>query len=337
MTEEPNFFKLGLFLLLAAVLLVAGLLLFSSGVFAKKKTFYETYFDDSVHGLGRGSPVLLNGVQIGIVDQVNFVLSTYALPEDTQGVSKYDQYIRVVFYVLQDKLPRQQNYNRLQIYLRRGLRLRLSANLITGQACLEGVFLDPQRYPIMKVPWTPEYTYVPSAPSAFRTMQESMDRILQKLEKVDVAQIVNNTNRLLTSANQAVVDANVREISDRTVELLGSADQAVADAQISVLSNQAAALLAELRESNRDLKALLENPDMPKKLDNLAILIDRFNRTVAHIDDLVQTQTPDIEQLIENIRQVSENLNYLSERLKDNPSQVLFSQPPPNPEKETKP
>ena len=43
MTEKPNFFKLGVFLLIAVGLIVGGIILFGSGAFAKKKMHFETY------------------------------------------------------------------------------------------------------------------------------------------------------------------------------------------------------------------------------------------------------------------------------------------------------
>ena len=46
MATKPNYFKLGLFILIAIFMLVAGIVLFGSGVFAKEKIFFESYFPD---------------------------------------------------------------------------------------------------------------------------------------------------------------------------------------------------------------------------------------------------------------------------------------------------
>lgn len=330
MTEKPNFFKLGLFLLLAVVLLVAGLILFSSGVFAKEKVYYETYFADSVQGLDRGSNILLNGVQMGIVEEVDFVISDYGLSPDTETVSKYDQYIRVVFYALLDKLPRPRrpDQERLQYYIDRGLRLRLASNLITGQAYLEAVFLDPERYPIMEIPWTPQYTYIPSAPSAFRSMQASVDTILQKIGELDLQEVIDDLRQVLDRADQALADAEINAVSKKAQQLIDTLDQAVKDVQVGALREKTTALMDELRQSNRHLHDLLANPDPRRELDNLAVLIDQFNQTLRRLDQLIVSQSPELKEAIDNIRQVSENLNYFSERIKDNPSEFLLSQPP---------
>ena len=64
MSTKPNYFKLGLFILIALFLLVAAIILFGSGVFEEEKTLFETYFADPVPGLAPGSAVLEQGVQV---------------------------------------------------------------------------------------------------------------------------------------------------------------------------------------------------------------------------------------------------------------------------------
>jgi paraquat-inducible protein B len=313
MTEKPNFFKLGIFVLIALALIVGGLILFGSGAFGKKKIYFETYFSESVHGLTRGSDVLISGVKIGVVEDVTFVRRSYDLPLDDAGVSKYDQYILVICSALEEKLPTPQakgRQQRLPIYVQRGFRLRMASNIITGQAYLEGIFLDPERFPAMEVPWEPQYDYIPSAPSVFKTMKDSVDQILGKLEQVEFETIADNVNKVLENLNQAVLDANVKG-----------------------LSTKAGAFIEELRQSNKDLQKLIESPDPKKELDNIPILIDNFNQTLSELDELITGEIPEVREIIENIRQLSENLNYLTERLKDNPSELLFSVPPPKQEK----
>lgn len=312
MTEKPNFFKLGIFILTASALIVGGLILFGSGAFAKEKIYFETYFSDSVHGLARGSDVLISGVKIGVVEDVTFVRRSYDLPTDFAGISEYDQYIQVTCSALEEKLPTPQTQDRqrrLPIYVQRGLRLRMASNIITGQAYLEGVFLDPERFPAMEVPWKPLYDYIPSAPSAFSTIRNSVDQILAKLEQIEFKTITDNVNAVLETLNQAVLDANVKDLSAKAV-----------------------AFIEELQQSNKDLQELIENPDPEKELDNIPVLVDNFNQTLSQLDQLITGETPEIREIIENIRQLSGNLNYLTEHLKDNPSELIFSAPPPKKE-----
>jgi ABC-type transporter Mla subunit MlaD len=308
MTEKPNFFKLGIFILIAFALIVGGLILFGSGTFGKKKIYFETYFSKSVHGLTRGSDVLLSGVKIGVVENVTFVPKSYDLALDEVGISKYNQYIRVLCSALEEELPIPQvqgRQQRLSIQVQHGFRLRMASNIITGQAYLEGVFLDPERFSAMEVPWEPQYDYIPSAPSTFSTMRDSVDQILDKLEQIEFNTVVDNMNTVLETLNQAVLDANVKDLSVKTN-----------------------AFVEELRQSNKGLQKLIESPDSKKELDNIPALVDNFSQTLSQLDQLITGQTPQVREILENIKQLSENLNYLTEHLKDNPSELLFSSPP---------
>jgi hypothetical protein len=245
---------------------------------------------------------------------------------------------------------------RLPTYVEQGLRVRLASNIITGQAFLEAVILDPERFPVMEVPWKPRYWYVPSAPSAFRSIQNSVDGILRKMDDIDFGKVANNVNTLLETTNQAVIDvntaalstkiqkltdaveqavrdANVKVLSDKIQLLVGDVDNAVTKADIPELSTKAQAFIDELRLSNSDLKKLLENPDSKKELANIAVLVDKFNQVLNNLDDLIVSEKPELREIIGNIRNLSGNLDYLSEHLKDNPSELIFSSPPPKQEK----
>ena len=356
MTEKPNFFKLGIFILIALALIVAGLIIFGSGAFAKEKVYFETYFADSVHGLSQGSSVQLSGVKIGAVENVTFVRKSYDLPLDNEAISKYDQYVHVICSAIEENLPipdmeTGNRANRLASFVQRGLRLRLASNIITGQAYLEATILDPERFPATEVPWKPKYTYIPSAPSTFRSMQNSLDQILDELQQVEFNTVADNVNMVLENLNQAILDASLgalsakarqllsdadtslKSLSEKAQKLVVDADQAVVDTNVKGLSTKVNVFIDELRQSNQDLKKLLENPDSKKELANIPVLVDKFNQTLSQLDQLIVSETPEVQEIMENIRQLSENLNYLTARLKDNPSELLFSAPPPKKEK----
>ena len=67
MTQKTNYFKLGLFVILAFALTAAMLIALGAGQFLKTETLAETYFNESVQGLNIGSEVKYKGVIIGAV------------------------------------------------------------------------------------------------------------------------------------------------------------------------------------------------------------------------------------------------------------------------------
>lgn len=275
MNAKANYFKIGLFVIIAVILIVVAVVIFGSGLFTKKKVYFETYFDSAVTGLSVGAHVLHRGVRIGQVEKITFLSNEYELPKDESGLSEFESYVMVVASADEENLPaltQEQRKIRIKALIKRGLRLRLATNLLTGQGYLEGSYLDPERFPVLKTAWQTKHLYIPSAPGEFSTIKDSIDSILYKLEKIDTEKIGLALEDVLTSLNKAIKDANIPQISAR--------------------------------------------------------LTDVLKRT----DELIASQRPEIEASLENLREISSNLKDLSESLKRNPSELIFSKPPPKSE-----
>lgn len=331
MSARPNYFKLGVFILLGLFLLAAGMILFGSGVIGEKRVYLETYFKDSVSGLSPGAPVQDNGVEIGRVEKISFIRNDYTLLDHATRFSKYRPYVRVVCSVRGDQFPEVMNMEHqqeLNMLIKNGLRLQLSTNILTGQALVETVYVnDPQRFPVETFPWQTEYPYIPSAPSTFTTLKDSVDKILQRLEKIEIEKIAQNLNTLLGTVNQAVNDLNVPGFAERTEQFLDNANQAIADARIAELSAELNGLFTEARRTNQHLQKLLSDSTSGQELTNVAELVDRMDTTVSRIDQLIRMHSPEIIEMIQNFKQMTDNLKRLTEDLEKNPS-MIFSKPP---------
>lgn len=275
MSRRPNYFKIGLFVIVAVALILAAIVIFGGGVLTQKKIYFETYFDESVSGLNVGAPVERRGVRIGRVEKITFAADEYDIPGDPLTFSKYERYVMVVASAGQENLPElsyEEKKARLERLISNGLRIRLAVEILTGVAYLEGEYVDPNRFPLLEIAWEPKHFYVPSAPSVFTTLKDSVDKILHRLEKIDTEKIGLAVEDVLASLNEAVREANVPEVT----------------AQLT--------------------------------------------KTLQRIDELLATERPEIEQAVENLRQVSANLKDLTEILKRHPSELIFSQPPPKSE-----
>ncbi|MHC4553132.1 MAG: MlaD/PqiB family protein, partial [Planctomycetota bacterium] len=282
-------------------------------------------------GLAIGAPVQSSGVKIGHVEKIAFVRHNYEYPLDQVGYSKYNDWVRVLCSVTAENLPEaleETRDDRIEKMVIKGLRLRLSSNILTGQAIVEAEYLQPERFPVPEFPWKPEYLYIPSAPSTLSTLKDSVDKILFKLESIETHKIAENLNDVILSVNEAIKDADVSGVRTRAEDLLDNANQAIADADIAKLSQEVQGLFAEARQTNQDLKKLLENPTPDEELANIAELVDQLDLTMNRIDQLIRTQSPQLVEMIENFKQISDNLNTLVENLRENPSDLIFSQPP---------
>ena len=68
--SNPNYFRLGIFVLAAIGALLTIVLIFGSGQIFKKSFMVETYIKQSVTGLDAGAAVRFRGVKIGQVTSI---------------------------------------------------------------------------------------------------------------------------------------------------------------------------------------------------------------------------------------------------------------------------
>ena len=354
MSMKPSYFKIGLFVIAAGALILAAVVVFGSGLFAQEKTYFETYFDESVSGLTVGSPVELRGVRIGQVEKIVFIRDEYKLEVQTSESPKYKHYVMVLCSVLRENLPDisdEHRLARLEAMVTRGLRVRLSSNLLTGQAYLQADYLDPDRFKVLDIGWKPRHLYVSSAPGEFTTLKKSVDKVLLRLQELDIDKLVAAVENVLASLETAIADARIgdisrdvrdlladasrqvndldtRKISLAAQQTLASADKAVADANVPALSRDIRNLIAEVRRTNANLHKLLASPKPISGPSNLPEMVARLNKTLGRIDKLISTERPQIEIILANFKEISENMKDLTGSLKRRPSDLILSKPP---------
>ena len=354
MSMKPSYFKIGLFVIVATLLILGAIVVFGSGILTQEKLYFETYFDDSVSGLSVGSPVEFRGVRFGQVEEIAFIRDKYELQEQTSSVSKYESYVMVLCSVPRENLPEvsyERRISRLKEMVTRGLRLQLASNLLTGQGFLQANFVDPERKPLLEIAWEPKNMYVPSAPSAFTTMKDSVDKIMYKLQEIEIDKLVASVENILNSLNSAINEAKIGDIGKEARELLSQArtkvekldteklgeaaqqaltsvNHAVSDANVPALSQELQNLITEVRQTNKNLQALLKSPEPVSGPSNLPVMIAGLNKTLVRIDKLISTERPQIEMILTNFKEISDNLKSLTNNLKQHPSDLLFSQPP---------
>ncbi len=295
MDAKPHYFRIGLFVLVALTLIVVAVVLFGAGLFAQHKLYVESYFVQSITGLSVGSPVAFRGVQIGQVEQIGFVGSEYPLDPNTVAGGRFASFVRVVSGVLRSKLP-EPGYPQAEALLERmvahGLRVRVSSNLLTQQASLEMDFLDPNRFVLESVPWKPKYPVIPSAPGEFTTMKDSIDKILGQLQAIDAKGLSESLERVFTSLNTAITEADLAQLSKEargvlqagrakiealemekinagTQQFVASLNQAVQDANVPGLSRQIRGILDQADQKLAAVDAKKINADIERLLTSL--------------------------------------------------------------------
>lgn len=346
MSLKANYFKLGLFVIGAIVAGVLVLVVIGSGRWFQPKLTIETYFNESVQGLDIGSKLKYRGVAIGEVTRIGFTYNKYQL--DRPMVERA-RYVLVEAQIEPRLLGGRAaagditNPENAKMEIERGLRVRLAPLGITGTSYLEIDYVDPPP-PILAIDWTPDNTYIPSAPSTFTALINSASEIMDQLRKLDLQNTLAYLNKLLATANARVDAIDTAAISKRAVSVLGKLETTLDRIDAKRLSDEGVALLTELRASNVELKKTLSNPALQKLPDDAAAAIARvraiiddpslpnslasLSRTLGRIDRILGVGEADLTITVENLRQITDNLRDLTEDAKRYPANVFFGEPP---------
>jgi phospholipid/cholesterol/gamma-HCH transport system substrate-binding protein len=278
----------------------------------QKENRFETYVPGAVQGLSIGSPVTLRGVLVGKVTYVGFIWHEY--PQFKEN------YVLIQFEIPEDSalLPEPTNLQAvLDDEIAHGLRARVQNQGISTSSLLALDYLDPDRNPPLQVPWTPQHYYIPSAPGQFTEILASLANTLKNVEKVDLTNTMARLDKVLASANQ----------------LITNMDQV----DFGRLGTNANALVAELRDSNARLQATLadaqtaiKGADLPAIGRDTQALEARLNNVAGELQRVTASvDSGDLSETLANAREATEQLNALLSELKQQPSSVLFSKPPP--------
>jgi paraquat-inducible protein B len=336
MKSSALYLRVGALVVVGAALAVGFVLFLAGGRGQGPTATFETYSRESVQGLDVGAPVRYRGVPIGRVTQIGLVSAEYGRPEG----APFTESFRLVFVRFAVDTERVGEIPRAEEAIRIGLRARISAQGITGVNYVELDFVDPQRFPMPVIPWTPRYPVVPAIPSTVAQVRSAAETLMQRLSEVPLEQMMHDLAELLAAlrgqASGGDAAALLRDTA-RTAELVRAA----------VEQGDIAKTLTELREAAAGARELLAGEDMRAAVTNITATAAELRRATAALPDTlaaldrtlrtVRTTTQDVQSellpILENLRSVTANLRATTQQLRNSPSQTLFGAPPAPPER----
>ena len=341
MEEKKSYLRLGLFVVVSLVILL-GVLFVLGGRSLFEPTFtFETYFDGSVSGLGIGAQVQFRGVPLGQVSEITTTASEY---EDGSPIKMRKSYIVVRAKLSGDADRVQQWRKEVAAYIERGLRAQTQFAGITGQQFLALDFLAPDKNPPLPIDWTPEYPYIPSAPSLTGQIIDSAQQFLGSLNKADVGELGRNLNSLVQTLNQKAERLPIEKLSDEASAVLADARTTIDHLDQVIEKAPVVRALDSIADASGRLDTLLEDPGLKQTVDNAAAftgglraLIEKggvdaviadLDRTIQRVDALIGDNQYDVRVVVQDLRATADNLRSLSETAKRYPAGVLIGGPP---------
>lgn len=318
MTAKVSHTRLGVFVVLAILLLAALAISLGGGNTFRKKVTVETYFNESVQGLDIGSKVRYRGVIIGAVSSINF---TYTRYEQEKSPAERKQYVLVEMAVYPDLLGTAAGAGRefVDKLVADGLRFRMAPVGITGIAYMELDF-NPLA-PVLPIEWEPVNLYIPSTRSTVLNFMDSAERILGRLATLDLDSVVRNIDRLAVTLNRKADAVDTEKLSKDATAVLADLRRTLAGIDRVAGSEDMKGVPADLAAGVRKLRELVESPELKRTL----VALDRSSQRV---DKALDGREQDIADLIANLRATSANLRALTENLRRDPAGTLLAAPP---------
>ena len=319
MNDSARYVPLGLFVIVSVGIAVAALGVLGWRTWLSPTLTFETYFDQSVSGLGIGAPVSFRGVPLG---QVTEIVTSASLYESGVPIERRHDYIVVrgkadLSAAAADQLKRD-----IPALIARGLRAQTQLAGVTGQQYLELDFLDPQKYPPLPFAWKPDDIYLPSAPSVAGDIIQKAQAFLASLDDADVGRLSRNLDALVRDLDRKIDELPVSQLSKRMEEVLGEArttlariDALVADPSLRQTLDHAAAITARLQ-------AISNSGELDR-------LIAHASDATVRLDTLLADNQADVRTIVADLRATSQNLLELSKALDRDPAGTLLGGPPP--------
>src|SRR6266478_6323715 len=288
-----SYFKIGLFVISATVLAVIGIVVLGVGSVFQRTALVETYIEESVQGLDVGSPMKFRGVLVGKVEEITLTSAEYRTRRRYVLVR-----VGITSNLFQFPLA-DPNDPSFRSELERGFRVRLAAQGLTGVAYLEADYLDPERNPPLEIDWQPYYPYIPSTRSRITQLSEAVERILRNFSDIDIAQLSQTIDKSLVAMTKLAENANLDKIG-----------------------GQANALLNELRETNRQINALVSNPELKTAIADASASAGRAWQIIERAEKPVNQMLTDLPQATESLSRLVKRLDSVATDLPETSGQL---------------
>jgi len=320
MASQKTKFAVGLFLVAGISVALVALIWLGVTRYFEKGHFYVTYFNESVQGLEKDSPLKYRGVTIGRVESIS--------------VAPDSKLIKVVLNVESGMV------------MDPNIVAQLKNVGITGSMFIE---LDqrkegePDESPPLSFP--SEYPIVASRPAEISGLLRGLDEVLSKVKALDLEGIVSKMKLDLDLIDHTIRRADVegisrklqltldeiRRVTDRQKwdEILKSLQEALDSANSTFAHADRTFAQAEaiMVEKGAVIRAALE--DFREAVRSANAFMEKASSLAGGAEDTLSEMRGHLVTTTRNLETASETLNRILEIVAEQPSQIIFGEPPP--------
>ena len=326
MASKKTKFKVGIFVLIGLFICVSAVMYFGLYGFMEQGSYYNAYFAESVQGLDKDSSVKFRGVTVGRVDSI--------------VVAEDNTLIEVVLKIEDD------------MELGDHIVAQLKSVGITGIMFVELDVKKPDETDQSpKITFKPRYPVVATRPSELQRYMASVERILNQLNSLDVKGISDRAIATLDNVNSTIDSLQAKKISENIQTTFNNVDEILdpkewqaliatfksaghsmdnlisnMDKAVYNLDNAIIRIDGIVENNQQDLNIAIKN--FTKSMDDASMFLSQGSDLIDNTDKTVQNINRYLVETMQNLEQASRHLNQSMEQIAEQPSALIFSNPP---------
>jgi len=352
MGNKANPKVIGAFVVGALVLVVAGIMVFGSGQFLKRKLTFIFYFDGSINGLNAGAPVKFRGVKIGQVTDVLIELNYSKASLKTPVFAEIEP-DRVVAIGVEDYHGEVGTGQILTNLIQKGLRAQLEVDsFVTGQLYIElDMIPDTPIRLVAKEARDSKSIEIPTIPSTLQQVTSTLKDIPLKAIFNKVSSALDGIDRFVNSPELTATMSAANDAAREVKRLAAHVDTLVRPFALSVETTLAAArgsidtmdttltaarggiekadeladaIQTALRNIERDVKTVVKQMDRTLTVTQAAM--KRADGTLASYQSLVAEGSKtryDLDGVLVEFKAAARSVRILADYLERNPQSLL--------------
>jgi paraquat-inducible protein B len=312
MRGRANARLVGVFAIGAVALAILAVALLGSGHLFRKTAPFILVFRGNVNGLRVGAPVKIKGVTIGSVTDIGLRLNLGLESVASNGGIQ----IPVLIEIDQNRISRGSVDLDINQDVRRAVQQGLRAQLAMESFVTGILYIDldihqgaPEHYAMPRNS-TPQE--IPTLKMTFEEAQSAAAKIISQLDKIQLDQLVANTNQTVAAIGDVARSPELRSALvalNETATSLGDAAHAIRELSEHV-DRQVVPLAASIETGAHDIDLAVEKARVA--LDHIAATLEPDSPLVYRTN-----------QALENVSAAAHSLKELGDYLQRNPSAIV--------------
>jgi len=321
---------IGVFVIGAFLLLIAGLLAFGGASLFTRPQRFVVYFDESVHGLDPGAAVKVRGVRVGRVADINVHF------DQAKHVSEVEVICEISRNVLVAPDGQRIDFSaagQIEQLVKDGMRAELAVQgLATGLLYVELSFHEPQEYPLRERSGAAPAPVVPTVPSAIAEFTASITDLLAKLRQIDFAGISTEWKTLLVALHGKVDGLQIQPAFDEVKGAAAAVRVLASDPQIRMAFDNMNRTLVAMQSmvGGIDQQVAPTGEQLRRTLGEARSAMEQLNAAAASVRRLVGPQTglgDETVNTLQHVAEAAEAVQRLVDFLERNPNALLMGRP----------